>query len=178
MNPAAAGGRSCCFTGHRIIARDVREPLRNSLREVIGVLYEEGFRRFYAGGALGFDTLAAETVLEMREKLPELSLIIVRPCADQHLRWRKADREVYLAQLDAADEVVLLSPAYWRGCMQVRNRYLVDHAELCVAFGRREDSGTMQTVTLALTAGIPVVNLAEDGIFPTAVEIRSEAQRD
>jgi len=50
--------------------------------------------------------------------------------------------------------------------MQLRNRYMVDHSELCVAYGRREDSGTMQTVTLALTAGLPVVNLAEDGIFP------------
>lgn len=162
----AAEGRSCCFTGHRRIAADARDVLRGALREVIGVLYEEGFRRFYTGGALGFDTLAAEAVLSAREKHSDIRLIIVRPCADQDRRWTREQRETYQTQLAAADETVLLSPAYWPGCMQMRNRYMVDHSELCVAYGRREDSGTMQTVTLALSAGLPVVNLAEDGIFP------------
>ncbi len=162
----AAKGRSCCFTGHRRIAADARDVLRGALREVIDVLYEEGFRRFYTGGALGFDTLAAEAVLSARDVHSDIRLIIVRPCADQDSRWTRAQRDTYQAQLAAADETVLLSPAYWPGCMQLRNRYMVEHSELCVAYGRREDSGTMQTVTLALTAGLPVVNLAEDGIFP------------
>ena len=39
---------------------------------------------FYgAGGALGFDTLAAQTVLDMKKEYPQLRLILVLPCEDQ-----------------------------------------------------------------------------------------------
>lgn len=162
MGDLTDGGRSCCFTGHRRIPAGEKARLSEALRDVIAVLYEEGFRFFYTGGALGFDTLAAEELLRARERMPGLQLIIVRPCADQDARWTQSQRELYAAQLAAADRVVLLAPSYWSGCMHMRNRYMVERAELCVAYGRREDSGTAHTVGLALAAGLPVVNIAED----------------
>lgn len=56
---------ACCFTGHREIPPEDREPLRAALLSEIQRLYaEKGVTEFYTGGARGFDTMAAEAVLE------------------------------------------------------------------------------------------------------------------
>ena len=39
---------------------------------LIGAI-EQGYRYFGAGGALGFDTLAAQTVLELRSEYPDIN---------------------------------------------------------------------------------------------------------
>ena len=52
---------ACCFTGHREIPSEDREPLRAALLSEIQRLYaEKGVTEFYTGGARGFDTMAAE----------------------------------------------------------------------------------------------------------------------
>ena len=62
---------ACCFTGHREIPPEDREPLRAALLSEIQRLYaEKGVTEFYTGGARGFDTMAAEAVLKIREALP------------------------------------------------------------------------------------------------------------
>ena len=61
---------ACCFTGHREIPPEDREPLRAALLSEIQRLYaEKGVTEFYTGGARGFDTMAAEAVLKIREAL-------------------------------------------------------------------------------------------------------------
>ena len=58
---------ACCFTGHREIPPEDREPLRAALLSEIQRLYaEKGVTEFYTGGARGFDTMAAEAVLKIR----------------------------------------------------------------------------------------------------------------
>ena len=60
---------TCCFTGHRFIAaRDV-DPLRELLKKEIAHQAENGRTVFCAGGAMGFDTVAAECVLEAKKEL-------------------------------------------------------------------------------------------------------------
>ena len=50
---------ACCFTGHREIPPEDREPLRAALLSEIQRLYaEKGVTEFYTGGARGFDTMA------------------------------------------------------------------------------------------------------------------------
>ena len=159
MNPAAAGGRSCCFTGHRIIARDVREPLRNSLREVIGVLYEEGFRRFYAGGALGFDTLAALKVLDKKKKYPHIRLELILPCRDQARTWQERNVQVYRYILERADRVSYVTDTYTPTCMHERNRRLVDGSAVCVAYCTNAEGGTAYTRRYAEKNGVEVVEI-------------------
>ena len=56
---------------------------------------EQGYRYFGTGGALGFDTLAAQTVLELKNKYPEIKLILVLPCENQTQGWERADIEEY-----------------------------------------------------------------------------------
>ena len=50
------------------------------LERVIMALYQKGIRYYGAGGALGFDAIAAQTVIRLRESCPGMKLILVLPC--------------------------------------------------------------------------------------------------
>ena len=149
--------KTCCFTGHRLIAAADRPLLRPRLREEILLCYGRGVRNFGTGGALGFDMLAAEEVLSLREsECPDARLILVLPCRNQADRWSAADREHYAAILAAADKVVYTSDAYFNGCMQKRNRHLVDCSGHCIAYLTHDFGGTAYTVRYAMESGLSV----------------------
>ena len=115
---------------------------------------------FGAGGALGFDTLAALTVLRLREEFPQIRLILVLPCRNQTNGWREEDVQKYRWILSQADKAVWLNEEYTAGCMQERNRYLVDHSGTCVCFLTKKSGGTAYTVRYAKKARLAVTNLA------------------
>jgi len=154
--------RTCCFTGHRDIPARERGRLCRRLKKTVLQLREEGFTDFLTGGALGFDTLAAETVLACRRRHPELRLTVVLPCRDQARFWTPEDRDRYERINAAADEVICLAEAYDRGCMHRRDRYLADHSAVCVCYLTRDTGGTAYTVGYARSRGLRVCNLAED----------------
>ncbi|MDE5859282.1 MAG: DUF1273 domain-containing protein, partial [Oscillospiraceae bacterium] len=45
--------------------------------------------------AIGFDTLCAETVIELRQKYPQIRLCLLLPCPpeEQTMRWRTDQKE-------------------------------------------------------------------------------------
>ena len=153
---------TCCFTGHRALARDEIAKLAPRLMSAVLSLYERGYRHFVAGGALGFDTLAATMILRMKRTHPDLSLTLILPCADQTRGWAAADIARYEALRAEADEVLCLAPAYFDGCMKIRNQRMVDESSACIAYVRRARSGAAQTLNMATRAGHTVLNLAED----------------
>lgn len=155
--------KSCCFTGHRQIPLREGLLLRQRLREEIGKLARAGIDTFLAGGALGFDTLAAQEVLRVRaETNPGLRLVLVLPCLGQESAWRQRDAAVYRSLLRQADEVIYTGDVYTRDCMFVRNRYLVDHSGCCICYlaHKVRRGGTYYTVQYAQSHGLRVVNLA------------------
>jgi len=60
-----------------------------------------------------------------------------------------------------ADKVVYTSDQYFRGCMQKRNRHLVDNSSLCISYLTGDSGGTAYTVDYAKANGLKVINLAE-----------------
>ena len=60
-----------CFSGHRKLPEDCEE-LRKSLEAAITELIKKGVMYFGAGGALGFDMLAEETVIQMKQQYPQM----------------------------------------------------------------------------------------------------------
>ena len=154
-----------CFTGHRALTRADEETIR-SLTRLLEILYRQGYRDFLCGGALGFDVLAAEYVVRLRDKHPDVRLIFCLPCADQSSRWKRADCSRYERLLYLSDETRVLSSHYYEGCMQARNSYMVDRSYLCIAYMTRLQGGTLSTVRYAITQDVPVINIA----VPSAVE--------
>ena len=157
--------QTCCFTGHRIIPAAESEDIKLWIWRTVHELRRQHNVRFFgAGGALGFDTLAAETVLSLREAL-DLRLIIVAPCRGQEARWRAADQKKYQDILRAADKTVFLSDRYYPGCMQGRNRHLVDGSRWCVSYQVKDQGGTAYTVGYAKQQGLAIINYPEK-IYP------------
>lgn len=152
--------RTCCFTGHRSIPPEEREGLAQRLEETIAHLFQRGVRSFVAGGALGFDTLAARAVLRLREEYPDVKLILVLPCLSQTKGWIPEEAAEYERIKSQADKVVYTSQQYTRGCMHKRNRYLVDHSGVCVCYLTKDSGGTAYTVRYAGAHGLEIINLA------------------
>ncbi len=149
----------CAFSGHRVIAAGKIASLTELLQRAVAYAYEQGCRSFYCGGAVGFDTLAAKAVILFRVKHPDVRLVLMLPCADQSDGWSEMQRAAYDYILSEADEAVILSDSYARGCMQKRNRALVERADMLICYVGREGSGSAQTMHLAEKKGIPVYNL-------------------
>ena len=122
---------------------------------------EQGYRYFGCGGALGFDTLAAQTVLRLREIYPEIRLILVLPCRDQTRGWKQADVAEYDRIMKVADKVTYTSEQYYSGCMHKRNRHLVDNSSLCICYLTEQSGGTAYTVNYARSQGLKIINVAE-----------------
>ena len=59
----------CCFTGHRIIKKNIIPLIKQNIAIEIRKLITQGVTYFIVGGALGFDTLAAQTVLDLKKDL-------------------------------------------------------------------------------------------------------------
>ena len=140
---------SCCFTGHRTIPAKDFDLVRRGLEDEIDRLAEEGVEQFYAGGALGFDTLASLTVLMLKRRHQSIRLTLVLPCRDQAEKWAQTDQVQYEYIKSRADEVIYTAEEYHKGCMQKRNRYLVDSCDYLIAVWDGTASGTGSTVRYA-----------------------------
>ena len=137
--------QTCCFSGHRDLS-DAEPGLELKLEAAIRQVIHDGVRYFGAGGAMGFDALAARTVVRLKKEYPDIRLILVLPCRNQTAGWPPQNVAEYESILRQADKVVWLAERYYKGCMHVRNRYLVDHSDVCICYCRHEWGGTRYTV--------------------------------
>lgn len=137
----------CAFTGHRNL-EDNFDGTR--LEEVITAFIEEGYTTFLSGMAVGFDLLAAEIVLKLKKIFPDVKLIACVPCEGQSRYFAADKKEKYEKILQGCDEVKVLSDHYYNGCMQARDRYMVDNSSLLIAYKRVNEGGAYYTLKYAL----------------------------
>ena len=161
MRVSAIKEKTACFTGHRKIPTLAKRRIAKRLEETVSEAINSGYRYFGCGGALGFDTLAAQTVLRLREANPEIRLILVLPCMDQTRGWDERDIEEYERIKQAADKVTYTAEKYYNGCMQKRNRHLIDYSSLCICYLTEQNGGTAYTVNYARDHGLKIINTAE-----------------
>lgn len=168
---------TCAFTGHRpqklkfLNKPDDERCMRliERLNEAVEyVISCHRVTKFLSGMALGVDMLAAEVVLEVREGNPQIMLECVLPCADQSIKWSKKERDRYEKILSRCDKIVTLQETYTSDCMQKRNRYMVEKADIIIAvWDKRINGGTAKTVEYAQSINKPVII-----IDPIKIEIQ------
>ncbi|MBO5733381.1 MAG: DUF1273 family protein [Clostridia bacterium] len=140
---------SCCFTGHRNVTVLARKEIIPPLCEKIEQLINEGVAVFINGGALGFDALSALCVLSLKVKYPHIKLKIYVPHQGQEDRWSEENKKTYRYILSKADEVKILAPFHSVGCMQTRNRRMVDDSDCVIAYVRKNSGGAYYTACYA-----------------------------
>ena len=155
-----ARDKSCCFTGHRVIPQESYYRVLFLLRQNVENKIKEGYTDFYTGGALGFDTLAALTVLRLKMVYKNIKLHLVLPCISQADKWSSEDKRMYERIKEESDSVEYISFDYTPHCMNRRNRALVDKAGYCIAYCTQTSGGTTYTIGYAMDNGVEVENIA------------------
>ena len=150
----------CCFTGHRKIKSLPIEVVASKLEnKLIDLIENEDFTDFRAGGANGFDCLAALTVIKLKTKYPQIKLHLMLPCKTQNKYFTQFENGLYGYTINSADSVTYIQNHYSREAMFARNRALVDGADLCIACLEKLEGGTYQTVNYARKQRVKTINL-------------------
>lgn len=149
----------CSFTGHRLIKKEHFSRLCALIDRAIDYAYSEGCRTFISGGAVGFDTLAARSVIRFRLSHPDARLVLLLPCINQDEKWSDAQRDAYEHILSSANEVEYVFDEYTDSCMKERNFRLADRADILIAYVGHNRSGSAQTARMADNMGKTVYNL-------------------
>ena len=123
------------------------QMIESKVTEEIEKLITQGVTCFITGG---FDTIAAQKVLDLRNNYNEIKLILAIPCEDQSSKWSDEDKYIYENIKKDADKVIYTSKKYEKDCMLKRNRYMVSNSDcLIAAWDGRKVGGTYYTLNYA-----------------------------
>lgn len=125
-------------------------------------MVNKGVRFFITGGARGFDTIVAETVINLRNsEFPHIHLTLALPCINQTKGWSASDKFRYDAVMEKADDIQYISKDYTPDCMMKRNKYMVDNSKYCVFYLLTTKSGTYKTVSYAMDQNLELINILD-----------------
>ena len=157
--------KTACFTGHRNLncdIEDLKSRLYNALERAI---VNAGITDFYNGAAIGWDMLTAQTVLQLREKYPQIKLHMILPCSpeNQSCKWSENQKQIYFSILKQADSVEQISERYFDGCMKQRNARMIELSDCCFCYwDGNMKSGTVQTIRMAQRKHIMIINFCHN----------------
>ena len=149
---------TCCFTGLRPQkmpfgfdeSNELCKRIKNQLeQEIIRMITEQQVTHFICGMALGVDQWAAETVLSLQERFPQITLECALPCEGQADKWTVEQRERYFSIIEKSTTETLLQTHYTSDCMQKRNGYMVNKSRYVIAVWDGSQGGTSNTVRFA-----------------------------
>jgi len=168
-------GRALCFRGHRPDrlpggglpdAPETQElifRLRTQIEEAVG----QGKMFFCHGAMPGFDILAAEQVVFLKDKYPHIRLITVAPykteffAQEKHWtpEWIHRAWKIFHSQ-DMGTEV---ADSYRSNIYRERDCTLIDHSSGLICYWNGKNGGTKFAVEYARKTNKKVINLAELG---------------
>lgn len=151
--------KTCCFTGHRDIPQtEYINIYEKTKREIINLI-NKGVEYFIVGGAVGFDTLAATILFDLKQSFSNIKIIVAVPYKAQAKYFSKKDFIIYNEILSLADQTVILSENYYRGCLHNRNRFMVDKSSYIISYLRKTSGGTFYTTDYARKKGLQIIDV-------------------
>lgn len=156
--------KTCCFTGHRklpahqlpLIARKTEEAIRQ-------LITTKQVCFFGVGGALGYDTLAAEILFHLRsQEFPFIKIILVYPFDSYTDVWSDIEKEKHLQLLPQYDKIVCISKHPDKEAYLARNRHLVNGSSYCIAYCTHKRSGSAYTLRYAKEQGLITQNISDN----------------
>ncbi len=158
--------KTVSFSGHRSFKMDNGglflqswDDIAIRLDDILRGLIAEGYTDFMCGMAEGFDLMAGEAVVALRNEFPQLRLVAVLPFPEQSKGFDTATKARYEALMAAADETVIVRPCYTMDCFHARNDFLVDNGSVLVCYYNGSLGGTRYTVRRALQRQVRILNI-------------------
>ena len=149
---------SVAFFGHRYVDNIIK--VENLLEEQIRKLIDENeYVDFLVGRNGDFDQCVSSSVLRVRKSHRDdnsaLVLVLPYPTAEY------LNNENYFYDYYTDVEIShAASVAHPKSAIQIRNREMVDRADLIICYIEHEEGGAWQTVEYAMKQGKAVINLA------------------
>ncbi|MDR0273244.1 MAG: DUF1273 domain-containing protein [Clostridiales bacterium] len=151
-----------CTAGNRNITEEKTADIKASLEEkLISLIDENGTTFMYNGGARGFDLLAAEIAINLKDRGLPIILFLIFPFKENYaVNWTPHEKERLDNALRFADAKIWMTEKYYDGCLRKRDKYLVKNSDICIACMTCGLSGAGQTTRLARERGLTIVTLA------------------
>ncbi|MBE7088658.1 MAG: DUF1273 family protein [Clostridiales bacterium] len=147
----------CSFSGHRLVGTDL--DLNLLCRVIENLINFRGVTNFFCGMAKGFDLIAGECVIKLKEKYPNIKLFACVPHQGQADYYCAEDKRRYAEILHSCNEIFTLSTHYYNGCMLYRDRYMVERTQFLVCFLREKKGGTFYTYNYAKKKGLQIIEV-------------------
>ena len=143
------------FCGHSncLFSDDVKERLQNIL---VSEIIKNPTSKFYLGGYGDFDGLCLRTLKDLKSDFPEIELIFITPYLD--INYSKLEFAKY-----HYDDVIFppLESVPRKFAILKRNEWMVNEADLVIAFVKYSWGGAAKTLEYAKRKKVDFFNLAE-----------------
>lgn len=147
--------RICTFAGHRHLAHDIDAELREQIRRAVE---QDGVQEFWCGGMGAFDLRCASAVRELKKDFPDVRLALVLPSA----RSAASAKALVPSAYDEAFVCDASDGAYPKQAITLRNHWMVENADLLIAYVQRDFGGAYTAVRQALKKKKPVRFIREN----------------
>ena len=145
------------FFGHRYIDNPfkVEERLEEQIHKLLA---EHEYVDFLVGRNGDFDRYASSSVLRARKRYRDdnSSLVLVLPYAMAEYLNNEENFHDYYTDVEIS---YAASKAHPKSAIQIRNREMVDRADLIICYIEHEKGGAWQAVEYAMKQGKTVINL-------------------
>ena len=143
------------FCGHSncLFNNDVKEQLKN-------ILLDETIKnptyKFYLGGYGDFDGLCLRTLRELKKDFPEIEILFITPYLDKNYSKLEFAKNYY-------DDVIFppIESVPRKFAILKRNEWMVDSADLVIAFVKYSWGGAAKTLEYAKRKKVPIINIAQ-----------------
>ena len=148
------------FFGHRYIDNPLKmeELLEEQIRKLIN---EKKYVDFLVGRNGEFDQCVSSTVLRVRKNVRDdnSALVLVLPYPTAEYLNNEEYFHDYYTDVEISYEA---SKSHPKSAIQIRNREMVDRADLIICYVEHNEGGAWQTVKFAIKQGKNVINLAQN----------------
>lgn len=150
------------FFGHRYIENTLQIEARLD-SEIHRLLAEHEYVDFLVGRDGEFDQLSSSAIRRVRKQYHDdnCSLVLVLPYSKAEFCNNAEYYSEYYSEIEICTASSIAHP---KAAIQIRNREMVDRANLILCAIEHEKGGAWQTIQYALQQGKPVINLTKERV--------------
>lgn len=133
----------CVFAGHRRLAHDIADEVREEIRRLIT---EDGVCEFWCGGMGEFDRLCAQIVRSLKREFPDIRLALILPALSASAMHMEAKAAAY-------DEIIVCDAsdgAHFKRAIPLRNRFMAQQCSVMLAYLQRDHGGAYDSARWAI----------------------------